>query len=51
MTVVLSIGLFLELNGKSLVADQIEAIEIIFALAAGEIGEKQLAEWIRVNMS
>ncbi|MCH7806303.1 MAG: type II toxin-antitoxin system death-on-curing family toxin [Proteobacteria bacterium] len=47
----LSIGLFLELNGKSLVADQVEAIQIIFALAAGEIDEKQLAEWIRVNMS
>ena len=43
----LAIGLCLDLNGMSLEVDQGEAIANIFALAAGEIGEEELAAWIR----
>jgi death-on-curing protein len=43
----LAIGLCLDLNGMSLEVDQGEAIATIFALAAGEIGEEELAAWIR----
>ena len=47
----LGLGLFLAINGKRLRADQVDAIRTILALAAGDIDEKQLAEWIRANLS
>jgi death-on-curing protein len=46
----LAIGLFLSLNGYELVADPVEAIEAIFALAAGDLTEEKLADWIRRHM-
>jgi death on curing protein len=46
----LALGLFLELNGRELVADQVEAIAIIFRLAEGKLTESELAEWIRRNL-
>ncbi len=46
----LAIGLFLAISGKRLRADPVDAIAIILALAAGEISEKQLAEWLRGNL-
>lgn len=45
----LSIGIFLAINGYALKADQVEAIQIITALAAGAIEEKEIAAWIREN--
>lgn len=45
----LSIGVFLFLNGRSLIVDQAEAVETIFALAAGELEETELASWIARN--
>jgi death-on-curing protein len=47
----LSIGLFLHLNGQRFQADPLEAIRTIFAHAAGEVGEPQLADWIRLHAS
>ena len=47
----LGLGLFLAINGKRLRAEQVDSIRTILALAAGDIDEKQLAEWIRANMS
>jgi len=46
----LSAGLFLEKNGKSLTVEPMNAIEVMFALAAGKVSEAQLAEWIREHM-
>ncbi len=43
----LGIGLCLDLNGMALDVDQPEAIATIFALAAGELSEDELAVWIR----
>jgi death-on-curing protein len=43
----LAIGLFLAINGKSLRVDQVEAIQIVLALAAGDLDEAGLAVWIR----
>ena len=43
----LSIGLFLALNGMRLTASQAEATLAIFGLAAGELDEAGLANWIR----
>jgi death on curing protein len=45
----LSIGLFLAINGYRLAADQLDAIQTIFAVAAGEIDEEALAAWIAKN--
>jgi death-on-curing protein len=46
----LAVGLFLAINGKRLAATNVEAIRITIALAAGEVDEPQLADWIRSHM-
>ena len=43
--------LFLALNGYSLTPDKADAIIKIFALAAGDLNEDELATWIRANIS
>lgn len=45
----LSIGLFLHANGYRLVADRFDAYRVITALAAGDVGEDELALWLREN--
>jgi len=45
----LAIGLFLYLNGYRLKTTQQDATLTILALAAGELTEVQLAEWIRAH--
>jgi death-on-curing protein len=37
--------LFLALNGHRLVFDKMDAIQMVLALAAGELGEEQLGAW------
>jgi death-on-curing protein len=46
----LAIGLFLGKNGFELKADKVDATQMIFLLAAGEVEEKDLAAWIRVHV-
>ena len=41
--------LFLALNGRPLRADKVEAIRTMLAVAAGEIGTEDLADWLRRN--
>ena len=45
----LSIGLFLAINGLRLVATQADATLTMLAVAAGEIDEAALGDWIRRN--
>lgn len=45
----LAIGLFLHLNGFGLEVEQPNAIATILGLAAGEIEEHELADWIRAH--
>ena len=45
----LSIGMFLSINGYKLVADQVDAIKTMLAVAAGELDERGLAAWIQKN--
>lgn len=45
----LSIGMFLAINGLQLVADQLDAIQTMLAVAAGELDEPGLAAWIHKN--
>lgn len=47
----LSIGLMLAINGYSLKADKVDAINTMLDLAAGTIDEKTLAAWIDKNSS
>jgi death-on-curing protein len=42
-----SVGLFLSINGYELVADQLDAIQTMLGLAAGELSEEEFAVWIR----
>lgn len=46
----LSIGMFLRINGHKLVADQVDAIQTILAVAAGALDERGLAPWIQKNL-
>ncbi len=44
-----SVGLFLAINGCELIADQVDAIQTMLSLAAGEISEEEFAVWVRKN--
>ena len=41
---------FLRTNGLRLIAPEVEAVAVIRDLAAGELGEDELARWIEENM-
>ena len=43
------IDVFLRMNGMELTADELDAVSTIQSLAAGELTEDQLAEWITAN--
>ena len=43
------IDVFLRLNGSELTADELDAAETIQSLAAGDLTEEQLAEWITIH--
>ena len=45
----LAIGLFLELNGFEFEVEAADAVKTILELAAGNLSEKDLAEWIRAR--
>jgi death-on-curing protein len=45
----LSIGVFLAINGYQLIADQLDAIRTMMAVATGEVDEATLADWIGRN--
>jgi death-on-curing protein len=45
----LSVGLFLGINGISFQPDKVEAIHVFLALAAGEVSEAELVVWIDRN--
>jgi len=46
----LAIGLFLELNAFDLEVEEADAVRTILDLAAGNLTEKALAEWIRARI-
>lgn len=43
------LDVFLQLNGSELQAGEPEAVDVMCALAAGELSEKALAAWIAAN--
>ena len=46
----LALGMFLALNGYRLRATQVDATLTMLAVAAGEISQKGLSQWIRDHM-
>jgi death on curing protein len=46
----LAVGLFLARNGYRLVATQVDATLTMLGVAAGEISEDALADWLRTHM-
>jgi len=47
----LAVGLFLALNGYRLTASQLEATQVILAIAAGDIDEAAFAAWLRQHLA
>jgi len=45
-----TMGVFLDLNGFELIAPEAELVAIMLALAAGELEEPALADWIRAHL-
>ncbi|HKQ43852.1 MAG TPA: type II toxin-antitoxin system death-on-curing family toxin [Rhizomicrobium sp.] len=43
----MAMGVFLAMNGWTLKADSVGAIQAMMALAGGEIGESQFAAWLK----
>jgi death-on-curing protein len=48
-TALLAIYTFLGVNGVDFIVPEADAAAMILALAAGEVSEESLAQWIRVN--
>ena len=46
-----TMGVFLELNGREIAAPEKEVVTVMLALAAGELDEEGLASWIRRRMA
>jgi death-on-curing protein len=46
----MAIGVFLDANGWDLNAEPADAIRAVMALASGEIGEAELAAWLRFGL-
>jgi death on curing protein len=49
-TAFVALELFLALNGHELVADDLSCVTTMLAVAAGDIDEPTLADWIRANV-
>jgi len=45
-----TMGVFLGLNGHELEAPEFEVVTVMLDLAAGELGQDQLADWIRPHL-
>ena len=46
-----TMGVFLELNGAPLEADEAEVVTVMLGLAAGETSEERLASWLRAKIA
>lgn len=43
----LAVGLFLSLNGYELIVEPLDAVQVITRVAAGDLSERALADWVR----
>ena len=44
-----TVDVFLRINGLELTADEVDAVDAIQSLAAGDLTEDQLGDWIAAN--
>ena len=49
-TAFLAAYVFLRLNGQTLIASEAEAVEMMMAMAAGDIDDRAFADWLRRNV-
>jgi len=42
---------FLELNGHTLTADDVDCVVVMFGVAEGSVPETELANWVRKNLA
>ncbi|MGI9423091.1 MAG: type II toxin-antitoxin system death-on-curing family toxin [Hyphomicrobiaceae bacterium] len=49
-TAFLTAYVFLRLNGQTLIASEAEAVEMMMAMAAGDIDDQTFADWLRRNV-
>ena len=49
-TAFVAVELFLALNGWDLMADDAQCVLTMLALAAGDLGEDELAQWLRAHI-
>jgi death-on-curing protein len=49
-TAFLTAYVFLRINGRTLAASEAEAVEVVTAMAAGELTDKAFADWLRRNL-
>jgi death on curing protein len=50
-TALVVLELFLEINGHALAADDADCVATMLALAAGDLGEGALADWVRQHLA
>jgi death on curing protein len=50
-TALVVLELFLEINGHTLAADDADCVATVLALAAGDLGEGALADWVRQHLA
>lgn len=46
-----AMAVFLGLNGKDIDATETEVVQVMVALAAGSLSERQMATWVRVHLT
>jgi death-on-curing protein len=49
-TAFLTAYVFLRINGRTLAASEAEAVEMMMAMAAGDIADEAFADWLRRNL-
>ena len=50
-TAFIVMAVFLELNGASLIASEIEVVEIMLGIASGKVTEEELSSWLERNVA
>ncbi len=48
-TAFIVMAVFLELNGSSLVASEVEVVEMMLGVASGKVTERELSSWLERN--
>ena len=48
-TAFIVMAVFLELNGASLIASEVEVVEIMLGIATGKVTEEELSSWLERN--